>query len=191
MLVVEAEASVRNFLQRAHLARGCRVDVASSAEEGAATCRVEVNTGELQQVLINLIVNAIQAMPDGGRLTLASRDWIEDEQAMGATIRVCDTGHGIAAEDLSRIFDPFFTTKIGSGTGLGLSISYAIIERYGGHIDVTSRPGEGACFTLHLRSEARYTDTPTAPGFPPAGSAPRRGEGPGMRFAAQRRRTTS
>lgn len=133
--------------------------------DNAATCRVEVNTSELQQVLINLIVNAIQAMPEGGRLTLSSRDWIEDGQPIGADIQVCDTGQGIAAEDLSRIFDPFFTTKKGSGTGLGLSISYAIIERYGGSISVTSRPGEGACFTVRLRSEARYTDAPSAPGF--------------------------
>ena len=135
------------------------------AVDNAATCRVEVNLGELQQVLINLIVNAIQAMPDGGRLTIATRDWHEDGRPAGAAIEVCDTGHGIAAEDLSRIFDPFFTTKKGSGTGLGLSISYAIVERYGGRIDVASRPGEGACFTIRLRSEARYADAPTAPGF--------------------------
>lgn len=91
---------------------------------------------------------------------------------MGAEITVCDTGQGIAAEDLSRIFDPFFTTKKGSGTGLGLSISYAIVERYGGHISVTSQPGNGACFTVHLRSEPCYTDAPTAPGFAARWSTP-------------------
>ena len=133
--------------------------------DAAATCRVEVNSSELQQVLINLIVNAIQAMPDGGSLMLKTRDWEEEGRPAGAIIDVCDTGQGIAEEDLSRIFDPFFTTKKGSGTGLGLSISYAIIERYGGHITVNSRPGQGACFAVRLRSEARYVDTPTAPGF--------------------------
>ena len=140
--------------------------------DNSAGCRVEVNLSELQQVLINLIVNALQAMPDGGRLTLTSRDWLEEGRRIGAEIAVCDTGQGIAAEDLSRIFDPFFTTKKGSGTGLGLSISYAIVERYGGHISVTSQPGQGACFTVHLRSEARYADAPTAPGFAARWSTP-------------------
>ena len=133
--------------------------------DATATCRVEVNASELQQVLINLIVNAIQAMPDGGSLRLRIRDWEEDGRTVGAAMEVCDTGQGIAAEDLSRIFDPFFTTKKGSGTGLGLSISYTIVERYGGRISVASQPGQGACFTVHLRSEARYADAPTAPGF--------------------------
>lgn len=127
--------------------------------------RVEVNTSELQQVLINLIVNGIQAMPDGGILCLNSIDWEEGGQPIGAIIEVCDTGQGIAEDDLSRIFDPFFTTKKGSGTGLGLSISYAIIERYGGKITVRSQPGAGACFTIHLRSEACYQASPSAPGF--------------------------
>ena len=153
----------RHNLERRHIE--VRVD-------NSASCRVEVNLSELQQVLINLIVNALQAMPDGGRLTLASRDWLEAGRCVGGEIAVCDTGQGIAAEDLSRIFDPFFTTKKGSGTGLGLSISYAIVERYGGHISVTSQPGDGACFTVHLRSEARYADAPTAPGFAARWSAP-------------------
>lgn len=126
---------------------------------------IEFNRSELQQVLINLIVNALQAMPDGGQLSLASSDWHEDGQAVGARIRVRDTGHGIAPEDLSHIFDPFFTTKKASGTGLGLSISYTIIERYGGRITVESRPGEGTEFVLWLRREPRYDASPSAPGF--------------------------
>jgi len=130
-----------------------------------ATRRVEVNPSELQQVLINLIVNAIQAMPGGGALRIHSTDWQLDGETIGAVIEVCDTGEGIAEEDLSRIFDPFFTTKKGSGTGLGLSISYAIIERYGGRITVSSRPGDGACFSVCLRSEAVYSAAPSAPGF--------------------------
>ena len=126
---------------------------------------IEINRSELQQVLINLIVNALQAMPDGGRLRLATADWIEDGACVGAQIRVRDTGHGIAPEDLSHIFDPFFTTKKGSGTGLGLSISYTIVERYGGRITVESRPGEGTEFVLWLRREPRYDASPSAPGF--------------------------
>ncbi|WP_174718471.1 cache domain-containing protein [Azoarcus sp. DN11] len=130
-----------------------------------ATVHIEINRSELQQVLINLIVNAAQAMPDGGRLAIASDDWREDGVPTGVTIAVRDTGAGIAPEDLSRIFDPFFTTKKGSGTGLGLSISYTIVERYGGRITVESRPGEGSVFTLWLRHVARYDETPSAPGF--------------------------
>ncbi|THF62252.1 HAMP domain-containing protein [Pseudothauera rhizosphaerae] len=130
-----------------------------------ATLPVEINRSELQQVLINLIVNAIQAMPDGGTLTLASENWLEHDQPMGVVLRVRDTGHGIAPENLSSIFDPFFTTKRGSGTGLGLSISYTIVERYGGHIEVDSRPGEGAEFAVRLRCEPIYDDAPEAPHF--------------------------
>lgn len=131
-----------------------------------ATQRVEINRSELQQVLINLIVNAVQAMPEGGRLTLSSSDHqAEDGGVAGVVIRVSDTGHGIAPEDLSTIFDPFFTTKKGSGTGLGLSISYTIVERYGGLITVSSTPGEGAAFEVRLRCEARFNPAPGAPGF--------------------------
>lgn len=133
--------------------------------ELAASGRIEINRSELQQVLINLIVNAVQAMPDGGTLTLSSADWIEDGAPVGALIGVRDTGSGIPAEHLSSIFDPFFTTKRGSGTGLGLSISYAIIERYGGRISVQSTPGDGAAFTIRLRRDAQYDATPSAPGF--------------------------
>ncbi|CAO3438754.1 sensor histidine kinase [Azospirillum doebereinerae] len=132
---------------------------------------VEMNRGELQQVLINLIVNAMQAMPDGGTLTLESRDidpddWGADSDPFeGALVRVEDTGHGIAAVDLDRIFDPFFTTKNQTGTGLGLSISYAIVQRYGGRITVESTPGRRTRFTLWLRRQARYSDQPSAPLF--------------------------
>jgi two-component system NtrC family sensor kinase len=130
-----------------------------------AAASIEINRSELQQVLINLMVNALQAMPDGGSLGLATQDWVEDGVAVGAVIRVRDSGHGIAAEDLLHIFDPFFTTKKGSGTGLGLSISYTIVERYGGRITVDSRPGEGSEFALWLRGDARYDASPSAPGF--------------------------
>lgn len=137
-----------------------------------AACCVEMNRGELQQVLINLIVNAMQAMPDGGTLTLESRDigpedWPPEagEPFEGTLLHVEDTGHGIAATDLDRIFDPFFTTKKQTGTGLGLSISYAIVQRYGGRISVESTPGRRTRFTLWLRRQARYSEQPSAPLF--------------------------
>ncbi len=130
-----------------------------------ATSPVEINRSELQQVLINLIVNAVQAMPEGGQLSLDTADWREGDAALGVVIRVRDTGLGIASEHLDRIFDPFFTTKKGSGTGLGLSISYTIVERYGGRIAVDSTPGEGTEFSVWLRREAEFDDTPNAPDF--------------------------
>lgn len=118
--------------------------------------RVEINAQELQQVLINLIVNAVQAMPEGGVLTLRTEDWNEHNAARGARIVVQDTGQGIRADDLARIFDPFFTTKKTQGTGLGLSISYSLLERYGGRITVESTPGAGAAFTVWVLSEPEY-----------------------------------
>ncbi len=133
----------------------------------AATGTVEMNRGELQQVLINLIMNAMQAMRGGGSLTLASRDIAPgDGFADGVVLEVRDTGHGIAPADIARIFDPFFTTKKQTGTGLGLSISYAIIRRYGGEIAVDSVPGRGTIFTLRLRRQAVYSaQSSTAPVF--------------------------
>lgn len=122
----------------------------------AAHCEVEINRSELQQVLINLIVNAVQAMPEGGSLRLSSADALCGDGASAVQVRVADTGHGIAPEHLDRIFDPFFTTKKGSGTGLGLSISYAIVQRYGGEIGVSSTPGQGTEFRLLLRCAPQY-----------------------------------
>ena len=137
----------------------------------AAGGSVEMNRGELQQVLINLIVNALQAMPEGGTLSLESQD-VEGTAALpgeepfaGVQVRIRDTGQGIAPADLDRIFDPFFTTKKQQGTGLGLSISYAILQRYGNRITVDSTPGEHTTFTLWLRRQAQYTEQPTAPMF--------------------------
>jgi two-component system NtrC family sensor kinase len=127
----------------------------------AATRLVAINGQELQQVLINLIVNAVQAMPEGGTLTLASSDWDENEEPRGVRIDVSDTGEGIRAEDVDRIFDPFFTTKKTLGTGLGLSISYSLIERYGGRITVDSVFGEGAAFSVWLLSEPEYGSAET------------------------------
>jgi two-component system NtrC family sensor kinase len=140
--------------------RGIRVDQFHSA-----TCTVEINRAELQQVLINLIVNAVQAMAEGGTLTLTSEDWLDGTRPIGVCIGVADTGGGIREEDLERIFDAFFTTKKGSGTGLGLSISQTLVQRYGGRITADTRPGQGAVFQVWLLHEAVFGDGPTAPGF--------------------------
>jgi two-component system, NtrC family, sensor kinase len=102
----------------------------------------------LIQVLLNLIINAIDAMPNGGNLTIT----VKEEKKIGfLAVQVTDTGGGIPEHIIKSIFNPFFTTKpTGSGTGLGLSVSRGIIEKHGGHIDVESKPGQGTTFTVYL-----------------------------------------
>jgi two-component system, NtrC family, sensor kinase len=107
---------------------------------------VHGNAGKLQQVFLNLFLNARDAMDPGGRLEI--RAWQEQG---GARIDVADTGHGIAPEHLQRIYDPFFTTKgARKGTGLGLSVTYGIIQEHGGSIEAFNRVGGGTRFHLEL-----------------------------------------
>lgn len=120
--------------------------------------RVSISRSELQQVIVNLLTNAIYAMPDGGMLTIATRDWTPH----GMTLHVHDTGCGIDESNLPSIFNPFFTTKKQKGTGLGLSISYAIVTQYGGRITVVSAPGKGTEFTVWLREDG-VLPTPVSP----------------------------
>ena len=106
--------------------------------------------GQLNQVFLNLLMNACDVLDGGGTITIRTRPTPE-----GVRLRFEDTGPGITPEVASRIFDPFFTTKeVGKGTGLGLSLSHGIIERHGGRIQVVSRPGEGAVFEIDLPLEA-------------------------------------
>ena len=125
-----------------------KADIDIERDDGA-TRQVLMNRTELQQVLINLIVNAIHAMPDGGRLRLISRDETRDGRD-GIRVDVVDTGIGMAPDVLSRIFDPFFTTKRRQGTGLGLSISQTLVRRQGGSLTVESEPGKGTTFSIWL-----------------------------------------
>ena len=108
---------------------------------------IEASASEMQQVLLNLVNNAIDAMEEGGgELTLTTAR--EDQ---GIRIVVADTGQGIPKANLGRIFDPFFTTKpVGKGTGLGLSIIYGIVKKMGGEIAVASSMGLGTTFTVRL-----------------------------------------
>ncbi len=110
---------------------------------------VQIDPGELQQVVINLLVNAVQAMNHSGRLTLHLDTEIR-EGKRGARLIVADTGPGIAPDKLDSVFNPFFTTKQAEGTGLGLSISQALIQRAGGLISVYNREEGGAVFTIWL-----------------------------------------
>jgi len=113
---------------------------------------VNLDPKRIRQVLINLISNSLQAMTEGGVLTIKAWESREDDAKM-LYFQVQDTGHGISKQDVNKIFDPFFTTKdVGKGSGLGLSISHSIIEQHGGRIEVESVPEKGSKFTVILPS---------------------------------------
>lgn len=117
-----------------------------------------VDADQMRQVLINLAMNACEAMPDGGRLCIAVQP---GETPREIQIRISDTGMGISRENLRRLFTPFFTTKqIGKGTGLGLPIAYGIIKLHHGQIGVQSESGKGSVFTITIPSDLR--DYPSA-----------------------------
>jgi signal transduction histidine kinase len=153
------------------MARKRSVEVA--VEPAAARVLVDGSRAELEQVLSNLVLNAIQAVPRGStvrvRIGAASRpDGHGAARSFGA-ITVEDTGPGIAADALPHIFEPFFTTKgVGEGTGLGLSVSYGIVRDHSGSIEVDSAPGRGARFTvlLPLAAQSPLRDA----GAPPRGA---------------------
>ena len=121
-----------------------RIEVVRMLEEGLPDVVADVS--QLQQVLVNLVVNAIQAMPEGGRLTIAT---YHRESVAGLT--VSDTGLGMSDEVRKRVFLPFFTTKdVNEGTGLGLAVAHGIVSAHGGRISVESRPGQGSCFEVEI-----------------------------------------
>jgi two-component system cell cycle sensor histidine kinase/response regulator CckA len=122
---------------------------------------VKVNRGQIEQVIMNLVVNARDAMPDGGRLVVQTTDIFVDDgfaqryrsERAGSYVRlsVADTGVGMDAETQARIFEPFFTTKqVGKGTGLGLSTVYGVVTQSEGHIEVHSQIGQGTSFHIYL-----------------------------------------
>ena len=133
---------------------------------------VEADINQIEQVLMNLFINASDAMNDGGDLYLTARN-IDAGDITGKAyapkpgkyilISVKDTGIGMDAKTMSRIFDPFFTTKeMGRGTGLGLSSVYGIIKGHGGYIDVDSEPGKGTTFSIYLPATSKAVDKPAA-----------------------------
>src|SRR5262249_28954214 len=123
--------------------------------------QVRADPSQVEQVILNLALNARDAMPDGGRLVIATAELVrQDDSPLGdeglksgryVTLNVQDSGVGMDEETRQRIFEPFFTTKeVGKGTGLGLATVYGIVKQSGGYIWVESAPGEGARFTICL-----------------------------------------
>jgi len=115
-------------------------------ENYAKFCIAAIDRQEFQQIMVNLIMNAAEAMADGGEIEISTHQLGQRR----VSVRVHDDGPGIEAENLQRLFDPFYTSGKKQGTGLGLSVSYGIVRRYGGQIDVESTPGEGATFFVTL-----------------------------------------
>jgi signal transduction histidine kinase len=114
--------------------------------ESDASVQADVDAGQIEQALTNLVMNAIHAVPPGGSVELICM-----RENGRPAIRIRDNGPGISARNLPRIFDPFWTTKgAGEGTGLGLSVVHDIVADHGGTIDVTSELGQGAVFTIRL-----------------------------------------
>ncbi|HHX65465.1 MAG TPA: GAF domain-containing protein [Chloroflexi bacterium] len=137
---VDLNALLREVLMRTPMAES--IEVREELQSDLPELRVDAD--QLQQVFINLIVNAVQAMPEGGTLTVSTRS-----TEYHVIAEVADTGVGMSEEDLERLFQPFFTTKE-RGIGLGLSVSHSIIEAHRGKIAVSSEPGRGTRFTVEL-----------------------------------------
>ncbi|HHY46759.1 MAG TPA: PAS domain-containing protein [Firmicutes bacterium] len=146
--VNEAIKKTLSLVERQMAYRGISLEVELCSDDPA----IIGDSGELEQVFLNIVLNAIQAMPKGGHLWVTSRiEPSTEKNTRWVAIEFRDTGCGIPEENLMKVFDPFFTTKeVGQGTGLGLSVSYGIVRKYGGTISVASRVGKGSVFTIRL-----------------------------------------
>ena len=125
--------------------RGSRIEIVRAYDRDSPN--VFGNSGKLQQIFTNLLLNARDSIPDGGRITISTAANAGDT----LIIEVADTGMGIAPENVAKIYDPFYTTKgVGSGTGLGLAVSYGIVQEHSGQISVDSTPGRGTTFRITI-----------------------------------------
>jgi PAS domain S-box-containing protein len=179
--VVDVNDVVSNVEQLLRRTLGEHIELHSSLAQ--ELCPVLIDPGQLEQILVNLAVNARDAMPDGGTLEIDTSNLDIDEDyaasrpgltpGVHVRLRVSDTGVGMSADTLHRAFDPFFTTKpAGQGTGLGLATVYGIIQQAGGRCQIYSEPDVGTTFTVLLPT----TDQPVSPTEKPPESPPARGE---------------
>ena len=168
MRAVDLNECVREAADLLRHTLGPAIEIVVSGAEDLGL--VEADAGQINQVLMNLCLNARDAMPDGGRLELetCNMSTVQSEAYAGAgsgewvLMRVRDNGKGIEAAILPRIYEPFFTTKeVGKGTGLGLAVAFGIIKEHRGWIKCQSEPGKGACFDIYLPRRADETLFPT------------------------------
>lgn len=175
--ILDLNASVSEMDKMLRRLIGEDVEFISSLE--TAPCLVKADPGQLEQVIMNLVVNARDAMPKGGRLTLKTGRIEFYEAAVFGQIKVpagryailyvSDTGCGMDAETLSKIFEPFFTTKLeGKGTGLGLSMVYGIVTQSGGYIRVSSQKNHGSTFSIYLPEVEAAPETKALKAVAPA-----------------------
>jgi signal transduction histidine kinase/DNA-binding response OmpR family regulator len=159
MEVLDINEAVRGMTDMLQRLLGDDIDLSIALDHSLSPVRADA--GQFNQVLLNLAVNAHDAMPNGGRLSIKTRAIQREREDAGrhgvrpagryAMVAVSDTGAGMSAETLTHIFEPFFTTKdLSKGTGLGLSTVYGIVQQHGGWIDVASEPGRGASFQVYL-----------------------------------------
>ena len=163
------QAPRRTLIEPQVLLESVRQLAGETAKMAGITIRIKavqmaaffVDAEQIKQVLLNLVLNAVQAMPSGGEIALRCH------QGSGSVLlEVADQGVGIPQENLERIFDPFFTTRAG-GTGLGLSIAYQIINRHGGHLSVSNNPDRGVTFTVLVPVSQRDVAAPVIVGALP------------------------
>ncbi len=168
---VDLAATVRRTSEMLRRLLGERISL--ETDDSLGPHPIEADEGQLEQIVVNLALNARDAMPDGGTLSVridASDVDADRARRLGVApgpyvrLTVADTGHGIPPEIVAHVFDPFFTTKpAGSGTGLGLSTVYGIVQQGAGAITVRSEPGRGATFELHFPRSPDEADDPAAP----------------------------
>ena len=157
--LIDLAADTANLLGK--MARDHKVRIEVVPTEADTT--VFVNVSEIEQVVSNLVVNAIQSMPRGGRVVVSGG--LEDHPTLSKDISctwlsIEDEGEGIVSEHIEHIFDPFFTTKpVGEGTGLGLSVAYGIVADHGGWFTVNSKPGKGSRFAIHFPTQPLSGDS--------------------------------
>ncbi len=155
--VIDLNKAINNLLGMVESTLGEKIRLEVKTEENLWP--VIADPGVVDQIIMNLVVNAKDAMPEGGKLTITTSNIVLDKPGLEkkfVKLSISDTGHGIKRDVLEKIFDPFFTTKeIGKGTGLGLSVVYGIVKQHGGFIDVNSQEGKGTTFDVYFPAAPR------------------------------------